>query len=87
MWSPTAQCRALKRLAVVKVVVVFQAPDLQKERLFLKKIRFSCDCPPFQCQQHPFMHQCSHAPHRKSLAHTKIPGKAGLQGGDAGCWH
>lgn len=32
VWSPAAQRRALKRLAVVKVVVVFQAPNLQKQR-------------------------------------------------------
>jgi len=30
--SPAAQRRALKRPAVVKVVVVFQAPNLRKER-------------------------------------------------------
>lgn len=39
MRSPAAQRRAFKRLAVVKVVVVFQAPNLQKERVvgvFLK---------------------------------------------------
>lgn len=33
--SPAAQRRALKRLAVVKVVVVFQTPNLQKERVGL----------------------------------------------------
>lgn len=31
VWSPAAQRGALKRLAVVKVVVVFQASNLQKK--------------------------------------------------------
>lgn len=35
--SPAAQRRALKRLAVVKVVVVFQTPNLQKERVLKNK--------------------------------------------------
>lgn len=37
MRSPAAQRRALKRLAVVKVVVVFQTPNLQKERVLKNK--------------------------------------------------